>query len=196
MIAIAGCTLTYYYLTNKQDRIRRLSKESKESDFISIELSELDAGSYLADLPPISTFTWFKGNYQATEKILRERLKQIITKNPWLQGRIKYSFIGKSYLQYPKKDYNNISNINVDENIHVVAPSLSIISRETDIAQIGNIITCNGLSIQNSASDPVFKVIFHAEEIPTKRLVFLYKCHIQYCGRWITILYFGEYALQ
>lgn len=127
----------------------------------SIELSALESGFYLSDLPPISTFTWLQGNFEKTKIILQERLQMIVAKNPWVQGRIKRQWNGKLFLRYKTLETEEgivVSDVDVDENLHVVASSESFISRDTDIEQLSSLLIEAGLTICNSYTDPVFKV--------------------------------------
>ena len=59
-IVTGATTLLYFYSKSKSNRI---DNEHDDIDITKVELSNLDSAFYLADIPPITTLTWFTGSY-------------------------------------------------------------------------------------------------------------------------------------
>jgi len=115
---------------------------------------------------PLTTLTWFKGDFEAARLGLEKRMKRIIAKNPWLQGRISCTSFWKgtyhlSYAYTPdeKDDYDKI---NVDENFNVIDPTDSPVSREMPIvnqndALLRSSIYFSDIFLETGPKEPLFK---------------------------------------
>ena len=55
-VVTGATTLLYFYSKSKSN------KTDNDDDIIKVELSNLDSAFYLADIPPITTLTWFTGS--------------------------------------------------------------------------------------------------------------------------------------
>lgn len=116
----------------------------------SIELADLDKTLYFVDTPPVSTLTWFRGNFKTASKQLEHRMKLMIQKNPWLCGRVrvKYGRKLKLHLSYPLGDASTKDNLVVLNEDH------SPISRDTPMAEFGHCL--KNFMINNNQRDPIF----------------------------------------
>ena len=72
----ATTLLVYIYSKSKSNKI-----DNEHNDITKVELSNLDSAFYLADIPPITTLTWFTGSYDHAKLQLEQRMKAIISKN-------------------------------------------------------------------------------------------------------------------
>eukprot|EP00594_Rhizosolenia_setigera_P006791 CAMPEP_0178942532 /NCGR_PEP_ID=MMETSP0789-20121207/2051_1 /TAXON_ID=3005 /ORGANISM="Rhizosolenia setigera, Strain CCMP 1694" /LENGTH=441 /DNA_ID=CAMNT_0020621961 /DNA_START=1908 /DNA_END=3233 /DNA_ORIENTATION=- len=117
----------------------------------SIELADLDKTMYFVDTPPVSTLTWFRGNFKSASKQLENRMRLMIQKNPWLCGRVrvKYGRKLKLHLSYPLGDSSTKDNLVVLNEDH------SPISRDTPMAELGHCL--KNFMINNNQRDPIFR---------------------------------------
>lgn len=118
------------------------------------ELLEIEIHFYKNKMHPISTLTWFKGDYNNVESILHHKIKLVIEKNPWLQGRIvleRNRKVEKGYLCYDKD-----LPINVENYLETIDPKKSQISRDTPIEKLD--VKLLPLMIENGPQEPLFRL--------------------------------------
>lgn len=64
----------------------------------------------------ISAITWFEGNIQSAARLIRSRLKDIITKNPWMLGRlVRDPEVRPSPLQLVFSEESDPTETDIDE---------------------------------------------------------------------------------
>lgn len=162
----------YYYNNRNKLKLKLLPADNlphqcKENYDTYHELLEIETSNYVCNINPISTLTWFKGDYNNAKSILYHRLNIIIEKNPWLQGRIvleprKKGIHQKSYLCYNNKnknsngDKNSNNVVNLEDYLETIDPNMSTITRDTPITDLSN--NLQPLMIKNGPHEPVFKV--------------------------------------
>ena len=137
---------------------------------VSIDLLDIESKLYNLDTTPISTLTWFKGDFSAVKPKLEKRLMLIVEKNPWLQGRIAFAncFKGTYKLSYCER--SNGSSVNIDENFEFIPPEDSPLSRDTSFEELGFVMGDTGLMIKNGRDQPLFKVhIIPCSKNPNER---------------------------
>ena len=153
-------------------RQRKSTKDSDENDKTTThELFGKDVLFYKFDIPPITTVTWFKGNYQDAKLVLERRMKKIMMKNPWLRGRISTSglFKGKCTLSYKKQrssstnEDDDIDMMNVDEYVTTIDPKLSPISYDMPLSTQNNTllrssIYLSDIFLKNGPNEPFIRV--------------------------------------
>ena len=68
-------------------RSEKRYEELEDGGFMTHRLLDFESMLHARDEPPISTLTWFKGDYRKAAPQLERRVKLILEKNPWLGGR-------------------------------------------------------------------------------------------------------------
>mmetsp|Transcript_7796 Transcript_7796/g.11356 ORF Transcript_7796/g.11356 Transcript_7796/m.11356 type:complete len:457 (+) Transcript_7796:207-1577(+) len=153
--AAVGCTVWHY---NKHSAKKNI-QEKNECVVVSHQLNDVDVMNYVYDMDATCTLTWFKGDYKDANAKLKNRMRLIIEKNPWLQGRIVSKYrIGKGrtcHLSYVKS--NGKSGFDIDENLETILPNNSPIHRDESFGELGYILQKAGLMIKNGPHEPVFK---------------------------------------
>ena len=139
--------------------------ENEEDAIVYHELLEVETHFYKIKMHPISTLTWFKGDYNKAKSILHHRIKLVIEKNPWLQGRIilqRKGRIEKGYLCYHKHH-----PVNVENYLETVDPKTSPITRDTPVGKLdGELLH---FMIENGPQEPLFRVcIIPCQKFPNK----------------------------
>mmetsp|Transcript_22607 Transcript_22607/g.27726 ORF Transcript_22607/g.27726 Transcript_22607/m.27726 type:complete len:485 (+) Transcript_22607:96-1550(+) len=120
-----------------------------------LELSPKDTLFYVQDCPPISTVTWFKGNYMEAAPKLLHRLQLVVQKNPWLLGRVDMKYHnGKCFLVCP--DEAKIGKLEKEGLFISLEPTDSPISRNVTMSKLGHEI--RHLVITNKPDQPVYQV--------------------------------------
>lgn len=138
---------------------KKTEKETKhDSDFMFYELSNLDSYFFRIDIPPVTTLTWFKGNYKRAEQILSHRMEKIIQVNPWICGKIVKKQ-NKYYLCYSKKD----NEINMEKHLKRIDPINSPISRATDIEKLSEKL--RKFTLKNGFNESLFRAVI----VPCKK---------------------------
>jgi len=123
----------------------------------TVLLNETEAGYYITDMPPISTLTWFKGDYNFAKLVLERRMRLMIKKNPWVLGRISItSFLrGTCQLFYtPIED----QFINLEKYLETISPADSPIVRDMPLGMLGSVIQKAGLMMKNGRHEPILQV--------------------------------------
>ena len=155
-IVTGATTFLYLYSKSKSNRI------DNDDDITKVELSNLDSAFYLADIPPITTLTWFTGSYDTAKLQLEQRMKAIISKNLWLQGSISFS----SYIKCTcTLSYNNKQaeeDIDITNNLTIIESSLSPISYDMSLSEQNNTLLKSNVYktdvfIKNRTNEPLFK---------------------------------------
>lgn len=168
----AGALLFYNNTRHHRNIIIKHNKDEKKNDdtttLIAHQLAKVDAMLYMIDLPPITTLTWFQGDFRTARPQLEKRMRKIIAKNPWIQGQISVSsyFKGTCHLSYRKTQggasVNNNEDINIKENLNVINPVESPLSRDMPIGTQNNTLVrskiyTSDISIQNGPKEALFK---------------------------------------
>ena len=67
-----------------------LISSQNDEDIVIVTLDDFDKLLHTFGIRPINTLTWFHGNYQQgnIEQYLRQRINLILSKNPWLAGKL------------------------------------------------------------------------------------------------------------
>ena len=157
-VVTGATTLLYFYSKSKSNKI-----DNDDDNIIKVELSNLDSAFYLADIPPITTLTWFTGRYDNARIQLEQRMKAIISKNLWLQGSITFS----SYIKCScTLSYSNTAlvkdDIDITNNLTTIEASLSPISYDMSLSEQNNTLLKSNVYktdvfIKNSPNEPLFK---------------------------------------
>jgi len=97
------------------------------------ELLEAEVGLYQRGENPITTLTWFSGNFEVAQAILCGRLAKILDANPWLGGSLVQDSLpgGKVYLAYDQ----NIK-LNPRDFFFTVKNQQSSVARTTPLDQL------------------------------------------------------------
>lgn len=139
-----------------------------------IELTDLEKSMYFNDIPPISTITWFKGDFRQAKAHLKIRLKLFISKNPWLQGRLflKYGRNSRLFLSYSLDD-ETLENL-----LFTVDADNSPVTRNTPLAKMNGRVRY--LMMKTGKNEPIFRLtIIPCKENPnTSFAVMLQLSHI------------------
>ena len=138
--------------------------EENDGNVVVVKLDDHDLLLLKFDIRPVTTLTWFRGNYREDDVVvsnLRQRAKQILSKNPWLAGKLvlkpKYGERKRPCIVYPK-DKNKIDEF---DPITVVEESKSPISRyDTPLEDLECIARIHGLALsKNHPDEPLWKII-------------------------------------
>lgn len=150
---------------------QRQQKNEDNKVTISHQLTDEDAMFHKFAVvlkgPPITTLTWFKGDFQDAKSKLQKRMKQMVAKNPWLQGRISASSYlsylkGTFHLSYTRTNLHEYDNINVEENFNVIDPKDSPLSHRMPIVTQNNTLLRSNIYMSNvflraGRKAPIFK---------------------------------------
>jgi len=156
-IVTGATTLLYLHSKSNSNKI-----DNEHNDITKVELSNLDSAFYLADIPPITTLTWFTGSYDTAKLQLEQRMKAIISKNLWLQGSISFS----SYIKCScTLSYNNKQaeeDIDISNNLTTIEANLSPISFDMSLSEQNNTLLKSNVYktdvfIKNRTNEPLFK---------------------------------------
>jgi len=118
-------------------------------------LLDVEIGLYQRGEPPITTLTWFRGDFRKAGPILEDRLQKILDKNPWLGGRIVKKdgdVQGRSFKLYLA--YNPSKKLDPHNFMTTLDPQDSPISRETPLRCLAQ--KCERLMLQKGAADQPF----------------------------------------
>ena len=127
------------------------AKANSDNDVVEEELLEVENWLHLYGSIPITTLTWYRGNYQAARHLLNSRLQQILEENPWLGGRVKRRGIGKVCLVY-----NRTGKLKALDFLTTLCASTSPISRTTPLDELPQ--NCRNLMLCIGRSQPLIKV--------------------------------------
>lgn len=155
----------------KQQELEK--KKDNNRVIVSIELSQQESTFYMVDMPAMTTITWFKGDFRLAQPQLEKRMRLMVEKNPWLQGRISMkSFLkGKYQLSYNRKEdlrqeegeeetNDNTNSIDITENLVTLSPSESPISRDSPMEDLGVLLLAQQKAIRmikNGPTEPIFR---------------------------------------
>ena len=167
-VAVVG---GFLFLWQKKKK-KNIAVRSKTA---SIDLLGFESKLYNLDTPPVSTLTWFKGDFSAVKPKLEKRLMLVVEKNPWLKGRITIANCFKrTYTLSYTSERSDSSSVNIDENLEFVPPEDSPLSRDTSFGDLGVAIRDAGLTIKNGTDQPLFKVhIIPCSKSPSERFALL-----------------------
>ena len=144
-------------------RSKRNSLLEKHKGVIIHKLLDYEKGLYLQGERPITTLTWFHGDYRKAASILQERGALILEHNPWLGGRV-LKIDGALSLVY---NNNNAYNF-IRDHFCLVDPDQSPLSRNLPIVGLGKAFKSKGLFLENGQS--LFRVtIVPCRASPTDR---------------------------
>jgi hypothetical protein len=150
---VVAAALAAAVLWRKSKRDDSLIVENKGAINTTHKLLDYEKGLYLQDGRPITTLTWFRGDYRKAASILKERGALILEKNPWLGGRV-LKIDGKLSLSY---NNNNSNNYNfVQDHFCLIEPDESPLSRDIPIGSLGKAF--KSLFLTNGPSKPLFRV--------------------------------------
>lgn len=159
-VALVGGVAVFYHRwkSRRSSTGAAALMDSDQSKIVSLEMTDLEKSFYFNDVPPLTTVTWFKGDCKQAKKFLEYRMKLLLEKNPWLQGRLdlQWSFRSKLYLSYSSASIVNDSSIEEHLAFVDVDNHSSPISRGTPIAELGNFL--RDYMIGNGRNEPVFKI--------------------------------------
>jgi hypothetical protein len=135
---------------------RKSKGDALEKGAITHKLLEYEKGLHLQGMGPITTLTWFKGDYRKAASILEERVALILEKNRWLGGRV-LKIDGKLSLTY---HLNNSTSTSTEKEGHfsLVEPGESALSRDIPIGSLGTACKSQRLFLTNGPSQPLFRV--------------------------------------
>ena len=131
-----------------------------------VELTEFDSNVMV--FPPITSLTWFSGDYKQAKMTLEHRMNLILEKNPWLQGEITKTSKGYN-LCYPNPASSK-THIKVEGHLVTVEEDKSPISRDTPTEKLGSLLSAfhmqnTNLFLENGTR----KCIFRAVIIPCRK---------------------------
>ena len=140
-------------------------KEDEKNESIVVKLNPIDLVFVNLEFPPISTLTWFRGDYQQATKVLRERAQLILAKNPWLAGRLikdnrKWNFFSKRkdpFVAYPKSLHENTSIVFdpvvvIDPNeVDKMGNDEILIAKETDPGWLFLMLASKGMVVERGS---------------------------------------------
>jgi len=130
----------------------QLTYDEADQGQVRQELLEFENKLYLMDVPPVTTLTWFRGDYRKAGKLLEERLQKILEASPWLGGHVGLSR-GKLCLVYNR----NSNKFLLAKDFTVVLDSTSsTISRRTPVDQM--MAKCRHLLLKNGVDQPLINV--------------------------------------
>ena len=113
-------------------------------------LDVADSYFYYVDAPPITTLTWFKGDYQNAKQYLENRLKLIMKKNPWIGGRLGFKF-ERGFQLYLSYSLDN----SIDDIFTTVEAEKSPIARNTPFVKYDKCL--KDYKIKSNKNEPLFK---------------------------------------
>jgi len=143
---VAAVTITTALLWRR----RHTTEPRQNEDVIAHKLLKLEEMLHTRDDPPISTLTWFRGDYTQAASILQRRVRLIMVKNPWLAGRV-VKRRGKLILEYSKQQTEKM-----DDHVVILDPQDSPVSRSTPIESLGRLF--RSISLKNGPNEPLFRV--------------------------------------
>lgn len=120
------------------------------------ELLDCEKRLHMQGQLPITTLTWFRGDYQAASSILQKRGALILERNPWLGGRV-LKLDGKLSLSYNRDADRNDYNF-VRDHFCTIQPSDSPLSRNMHIGILGKAYQSQNLFLANGPNEPLFRV--------------------------------------
>jgi hypothetical protein len=128
------------------------TSKKRPDDEILIELFKMEKALYTRDEPPISTLTWFQGDYRNAAAILENRVALIVQANPWLGGNIVKRGSGNTlYLAY-----SSTKRLKSSDFFTCLDPNDSPIARETPLFQLADL--AKQCLLKNGKNQPLFKV--------------------------------------
>ena len=137
--------------------LQDLVDDDDDKKWVFDPLLDVEIGLYQREEPPITTLTWFRGDFRKARPILEGRLQKILDKNPWLGGRIFVKKDGdvqgifKLYLAYRPSETLDQQNF-----MTTLDPKDSPISRETPLHCLAQ--KCERFMLKKGADQPFIKV--------------------------------------
>jgi len=152
---LAAATLAW---TIRRRRRRAIAEQSDwnrivgatDHQLVVQELLDIEMALLNRNEPPITTLTWFGGDYIKARSILERRLQLILNANPWLGGRIVKK-LGKLYLVYQRD-----GKLHQQDFFQTIAPGESRIARDTPLDKLAG--QTQNLMLQNGPAQPLLKV--------------------------------------
>jgi hypothetical protein len=169
LTACVGAAATAVALRMMKTKFRGTTQKDTDDDdgkdMASIELSEFDR--FLTIFLPITSLTWFRGDYKKAKLTLEHRMNAILEKNPWLQGELTKTSKG-FHLCYPNP--SSKTHIKVEDHLVIVDEDISPISRDTPVEKLGELLSAfnmqnKDLFLENGTHKCVFRAfIFPCRE--------------------------------
>mmetsp|Transcript_15908 Transcript_15908/g.30087 ORF Transcript_15908/g.30087 Transcript_15908/m.30087 type:complete len:454 (-) Transcript_15908:108-1469(-) len=131
--------------------IQQLQHAQQENGTITHKLLRGEEIMYAKDEAPISTLTWFQGEYKNASRILKDRVSKILAKNPWLAGRLTMRGGGRLRIEYSSQQGPQL-----DDYYFELDASESPFSRDTPVLVLGS--ASRNILVANGPDQPLFRV--------------------------------------